>query len=57
MLVFSYLSHYHSRVLKVPSGWLLVPHTVEVSKDASVMNTTDLYMHVQPALERPLYFS
>lgn len=54
--VFSYLSYYHSSVLKDPSGWLVVPHTVHVRRDISVMSTTDLYMHVQPTLERPLYF-
>lgn len=54
--VFSYLSYYHSRVLKDPSGWLVVPCTAHIRRDASVMSTTDLYMHVQPTLERPFYF-
>jgi len=53
--VFSDLS-YDSRVLKVPSGWLVVPCTVHVRRDGSVMSTSDLYIHVQPTLERPLYF-
>lgn len=50
MLQFSHIC------LIIISGWLVVPCTVHIRRDASVMSTTDLYMHVQPTLERPFYF-